>query len=85
MNLGKTLLHSTAAMILLLLIVPAFGQVTVEPHGIMISVEAGEQVERQIVLFNNGDQDVAFEVGMKAYDLDENNRRLNPRRDQPAL
>ena len=57
MNLGKTVFLSTAALILLLLNVPVFGQVTVDPIGISVVMENEDTLTVEMTLTNSGEDD----------------------------
>jgi len=62
----------------------AVAAITADPHGIAVSIEAGEQLERTITLFNDGDDAVNVQIGIDERDLEEGFLEGGgPRRDQP--
>ena len=59
----------------------AFSEITVDPIGIIVSLENGDEETVEITLSNDGEDDVAFKIGFTAPPDEE--ERGGPRRDQP--
>ncbi|MCF7810315.1 carboxypeptidase regulatory-like domain-containing protein [bacterium] len=62
---------------------PATAEITVEPFGFALSVEEDAETEIELTLSNSGEDEAAFSI---RYELisDEEERFLNPERDEPG-
>jgi len=80
MHIKQNALCLIAAFMLLLLQVPATGQVTVDPMGIAAAIEIDDSLTVEVTLANGGEDDVAFSIGFDLI-VDEEDRRGGPRRD----
>ena len=58
-------LFISIALLLAFSIMPANAEVTVEPFGLAVSVEGDDVVETEITLVNDGDDDIAFSIGLE--------------------
>ena len=84
MNQKRIVFCSTVTLIFLLLNLPAFGQVTVDPVGITIAVEVDDSIAVEMTLANRNEVEVAFSIGFDE-PPEEEEQRQGPRRDEVDL
>jgi len=72
-----------AVILLALWLYPVAAEVTVDPFGFAVSIEADDEAELELVLSNSGEEDVAFIID---YNLIENEDQdqVGPLRDDPG-
>lgn len=80
MQLIRTLF--IAVVLLTFALTPVKGQVTVDPVGMAVSLEADEELRTEMTLNNQGDQNVAFSI-KTAKPPEEDRGPCRPRRDEP--
>jgi len=84
MNQKRIAFCSTVTLFFLLLNLPAFGQVTVDPVGITIAVEVDDSIAVEMTLTNQYEEEVSFSIDFDE-PPEEEERRQGPRRDDVDL
>ncbi|NQU05270.1 MAG: carboxypeptidase regulatory-like domain-containing protein, partial [Calditrichaeota bacterium] len=81
----KSLQLLLLTVLLLFLAAPSIttAQVSVDPIGIAVSMEATDSTGVELTMTNEGDTDVNFKIGFSSPPDDEDQRGAGPRRDQP--
>ncbi|MDP8241144.1 MAG: carboxypeptidase regulatory-like domain-containing protein, partial [Candidatus Hatepunaea meridiana] len=68
------------SMIIALCIYPLNAEVNLTPFGVIVSLEANEEESVEMILTNDGESDVSFEISFVTPEMEEQQRR-GPRRD----
>ena len=79
----KRNLSVTALIIGLFFYGSVIAEISVEPFGFAVSVEVDEEVDVELVLSNDGEDDVEFSIDYELV-VEEDDRGIGPRRDDPG-
>ncbi|MDP8238870.1 MAG: carboxypeptidase-like regulatory domain-containing protein, partial [Candidatus Hatepunaea meridiana] len=70
-------------LILIFLFTTAYGEVTVSPLGFACALDADDEINRELILRNTGDEEVGFTIDFDYIRRDDQHNR-GPRRDDPG-
>ena len=80
MNIQLRILFSCVLTAGFLCFSTTIAEITADPFGFMLSIEQDAEMEMELVLSNDGEEDVAFSIDYELI-LEEDDRRAGPRRD----